>query len=459
MKRLPRASIAWRLYWVGLAQVVLFFTATLAIGLFLRLTSARWDPAVVFERIDPALGDTAKVKQVLREIRAEGGPEISLYDSAHELVASNVAPALPNWDKPLPPSRLPRASLTFQLRTLFNAGPPPSRARRDFYGRVSLAGEEGTLVVRRVDPGFGAWPVVISLLSGLAVVALGALLTTRFLVRPLKELAQAATTLGKGDLRARTNLQRNDEIGDVGRAFDEMAERIQSLLSVEKELMANVAHELRTPLARIRVALEIAGEGDQMAKHASLAEIAVDLAELETLVSDVLTATNLDLSQDSPSSRLPLRRHAILPETLAREAELRFRARFPTRDIDVRACRGLPNISADPILMRRALDNLLENAQKYSPPSAGAIALDVSCTEHQLLFRVSDRGIGIPPADLPRVFSPFFRSERSRSRDAGGVGLGLTLVKQIVEAHAGSVEITSEVGAGTTVSVLLPLPA
>jgi signal transduction histidine kinase len=313
--------------------------------------------------------------------------------------------------------------------------------------------------MRRGESGFGAWPVALSLLSGFAVVALGALFTARFLVRPLEKLSRTASALGRGDLRARTNLRRNDEVGDLARTFDEMAERIQSLLRVEKELMANVAHELRTPLARIRVALEIASEGDTRTARASLGEIAVDLAELETLVSDVLTTTDLELAEQAPSSRLPLKPRPISPEELAREAEARFRTRFPERELSVRVPGGLPNLSADPILMRRALDNLLENAQKYSAPSTDAIELSVSCAEDQVLFRVSDRGIGIPAADLPRVFSPFFRSERSRSRDAGGVGLGLTLVKQIVEAHAGSVAIASKIGSGTTVSVVLPLPA
>ena len=104
-----------------------------------------------------------------------------------------------------------------------------------------------------------------------------------------------AVSLGQGDLRVRSELERNDELGEVARAFDEMAERIQKLLQAEKELLANVAHELRTPLARIRVALEIAGEGDAETARVSLAEIAVDLAELEALINDVLTAARFEL--------------------------------------------------------------------------------------------------------------------------------------------------------------------
>ncbi len=313
--------------------------------------------------------------------------------------------------------------------------------------------------MRRGEPGFGAWPVVLSLLAGFAVVALGALFTARFLVRPLEKLSRTASALGRGDLRARTNLRRNDEVGDLARTFDEMAERIQSLLRVEKELMANVAHELRTPLARIRVALEIASEGDTRTARASLGEIAVDLAELETLVSDVLTTTDLELAEQAPSSRLPLKPRPISPEALAREAEARFRARFPERELSVRVPGGLPNLSADPILMRRALDNLLENAQsirrrRRTPSSSPSPVRRTRCSSESAIA-----ASGSQAADLPRVFSPFFRSERSRSRDAGGVGLGLTLVKQIVEAHAGSVAIASKNRLGHHLSVVLPLPA
>src|SRR6202000_3073687 len=121
------------------------------------------------------------------------------------------------------------------------------------------------------------------------------------------QLSRMATSLGKGDLSARSELTRSDEVGDVARAFDEMAERIQKLLQTEKELLANVAHELRTPLARIRVALEIASEGDAETARLSLSEIAVDLAELESLVDDVLTAARFELTEStSTGASLPL---------------------------------------------------------------------------------------------------------------------------------------------------------
>ncbi|HYP89697.1 MAG TPA: HAMP domain-containing sensor histidine kinase [Polyangiaceae bacterium] len=182
---------------------------------------------------------------------------------------------------------------------------------------------------------------------------------------------------------------------------------VRPLLNVEKELMADVAHELRTPLSRLRVALEIAGEGNAATAKESLEEIAVDLSELEVLLDDVLAEAPLSLN-------------------------------------------------ADAVLLRRALDNLLENADKYSPDPDSPIALSLSKRGQHARFAVEDRGIGIAAADLERVFSPFFRAERSRSRNADGVGLGLTLAKPIVEAHGGRIRLVSKAGVGTAAEVELP---
>jgi signal transduction histidine kinase len=113
-------------------------------------------------------------------------------------------------------------------------------------------------------------------------------------------------------------------------------------------------------------------------------------------------------------------------------------------------------VHADPVLFRRVLDNLLENAHKYSPDEAQPVSLRATAGPQAVVFEVTDRGVGIPAEDLSRVFSAFFRGERSRSRGTGGVGLGLTLAKRIVEAHGGTIGVTSAVGAGTTVRVTLP---
>jgi signal transduction histidine kinase len=308
----------------------------------------------------------------------------------------------------------------------------------------------------------GPFPPLAPLLTffgfGIVIVAAGAFLTARWIVRPLKELSRTAQSLGSGDLRARVGFTRADEFGDLGRVFDEMAERLQRLLLAEKELLANVSHELKTPLARIRVALDIAAEGDAEAARASLAEIAVDLSELEAIIEDILIATRLELADGTPGAKLPLHPTELQPERIAEQSAQRFRARYPERALILDVAGGLPSVRADPVLFRRVLDNLLENAHKYCPDRTRAVELTAARAERGVRFQVRDRGVGIPSDDLPRIFSAFFRSERSRSRGGGGVGLGLTLVKQIVDAHAGTIHVESD-PSGTTVTVELPAAA
>ncbi|HTQ42584.1 MAG TPA: HAMP domain-containing sensor histidine kinase [Polyangiaceae bacterium] len=301
------------------------------------------------------------------------------------------------------------------------------------------------------------WPPVLTFLfSGLVIVGVGAFLTARWIVRPLEAISGAARQLGAGDLTARTGVQRSDELGDVGRAFDEMAERVQTLLLAERELLANVSHELRTPLARLRVALDIAGEAGADAGRVSMAEMASDLAEIEAIVEDILTATRLDIEQGRAGTpTLALHLEEVSPGTLCERAAERFRGRHPRRPLDV-SLGEAADVRADQVLLRRVLDNLLENADKYSPDPTRPVALRTSTQHGKVVFEVVDRGIGIPTGDLPRVFDAFFRGDRSRARSTGGVGLGLTLARRIVEAHGGTIEITSTVGAGTTVLVALP---
>jgi two-component system OmpR family sensor kinase len=286
---------------------------------------------------------------------------------------------------------------------------------------------------------------------------IGALITARWIVLPIERLSRTARALGSGDLQARSRLDRADEIGELGHRFDEMAERITGLLVTEKELLANVAHELRTPLTRIGVALDLANEGDSEAARASLIEIAVDVSELETIVDDILTAMRFELAPGKVPAQLPLRR-AILPASeIAAAAADRLRARHPERPLEVTGTGG--DIYVDPVLFRRVIDNLLENAHKYTPDTSSPIELALAREGRDVVFEVRDRGVGISSEDLPRIFTAFFRSERSRSRETGGVGLGLTLAKRLVEAHDGAIDVTSTIHVGTQIRVSIPAAA
>jgi signal transduction histidine kinase len=283
-----------------------------------------------------------------------------------------------------------------------------------------------------------------------AILAVGGVLTARWIVRPIEQLTRSARELGEGKLDTRARVERGDEIGELGRRFDDMAERIEKLVRSEKELFANVAHELRTPLARIGVALDLASEGNSERARASLTEIAVDVAELERLVDDILTALRFEVASDAS---MPLRRQHVAPHEIANAAAERMRARNPERPLEVAIDDGLPEIDVDPVLFRRVVDNLLENAHKYTPDRAAAIRLAVTRDDDRVVFEIADRGVGLSPEELPHVFDAFWRSERSRSRATGGVGLGLTLAKRIIDAHGAGISVTSDVGRGTTARI------
>jgi len=287
------------------------------------------------------------------------------------------------------------------------------------------------------------------------VVGVSSLLLARTVTRPLRSLASAARAFGAGDLKARAAVPNRDEIGDVSQAFDEMADRVARRLRAEKELLASVSHELRTPLARIRVALEIVAEknGDNTSIKNMLGEIAIDLDELERLTSDVVMAARLGAEDAASPAELPLRRRRVGIGDLLKQAASRFCSLHPQRPLLIYVPEGLPEVDADPALLRRVFDNLLENAHKYTDEPSEPIEL-VARAGEALTVDVIDSGIGIDAEDISRVFRPFFRV--GKSRGASGLGLGLPLAKRIVEAHGGAIELVSTPNQGTRARVRLP---
>jgi two-component system, OmpR family, sensor kinase len=466
MKTKPwhRRSLAYRLYAIGLLQLFVVVLAAVAIFFVVVRTAPRIEANDIKRRLVPVIDDPAALDREVRVIRDEERVDVSVYDDARRLIASNVDPPLrpppfsaPNFvagDVPHP----------FPYETPPNRPPPTEdQGRRmeppPWLMLVELDGRAGTfLAIARLPRRPTPWLPILTLLSGVVVVSVGAVLTARFLTTPLGRVSRAVKAFGDGDLNARAHLQRDDELGTLGNAFDRMAEQIRTLLHAEKELLANVAHELRTPLSRIRVALEIATEGDAETARASLVEIGTDLSELETLLADVLTAAQLELAAgNARSAGFMIHRETLSPAWLVERATERFRSRFPSRPLDVSIQDDLPNVEADPVLFRRVLDNLLENSHKYTPDPSAVIAIAATATDGGVLFGVRDFGSGIPESDLPRLFQAFYRGEKSRSRMTGGVGLGLTLAQRVVEAHDGTIEVASSLGAGTTVRVFLPI--
>jgi two-component system, OmpR family, sensor kinase len=370
------------------------------------------------------------------------GVQVTFYDSGGRLVVSTAEPPLPR------PTQSDLNELRAKGVVDVSHGVMAHEVRNG--GGVEAI---GVLKLGRVPslPTLAQFVVMV-----LAALLAGALVFARRLALPLQRVAAVAKKFGEGDLTARVATQRNDEIGEVGGAFDAMAERVASLMAGQQELMANVSHELRTPLSRIQVAVDLITDGKVEQAKELTPDIAKDLAELDRLIDDVMTVAKLDLSRSGEAaSTVPLRIEALPIGTLIDEALARFRSQHPTRELAIELDAELPELRVDPVLLRRVVDNLLDNAHKFSDRGM-AIHLSARSTRSGVTIAITDRGIGIDEADMQKVFVPFFRSDRSRSRATGGVGLGLALARRVIEAHKGTIEITSTLGRGTTVSLVLP---
>ena len=445
--RLP-ARLFWRVYLNGLLLLALVALSVFAVGAALGRSGQPHNPRRFVEytalRIGDLRGHPDDLARELTRIHDVFGAEVTVYQSG-AVLASNVEPPL----APLPTedeAALLRGSLVVSHRHLTSA----ARVDGDPPAYVLLKGNiSGPSLLRGAS-------LIGAVLLALAVASIP---LARAIAAPLERLGRAVRAFGSGDLSARARLGDRGEVGEVAEAFDQMADRIQALLRTEKELLANVSHELRTPLARIRVALDLAAEGDLERSRRYLAEIGADLEELTQLVDDVLTAARLDLAAGrEPGMELPLRRERVDGRDLVLRAADRFRAAHPTRELEVSVDPGLPALDADPALLRRVLDNLLDNARKYSDDGA-RITLAAHQQDGAVSVEVTDGGIGLEEADLARLFTPFFRSDRSRARGTGGVGLGLALAKRVVEAHGGRIGAESAPGKGTRVRFSVPAAA
>ena len=256
----------------------------------------------------------------------------------------------------------------------------------------------------------------------------------RRLTRRLEDLQQGVERIGAGDLTARVAVKGTDEVASLAESFNDAAGRIETLLNSHRMLLANASHELRTPLARIRMGVEMLGSG----KPERQAALQQDIAELDDLIDEILLMSRLDAGF-----------HADLSQTVDVVALVAEEcARYP----DCTVSGSAAVMRGDVRLLPRMVRNLVDNAHKHGKPP---VDVEISSGEGVVRITVSDGGNGIADADREKVFDPFFRA--SDRQNIKGYGLGLPLVKQIAEAHGGSVEIQPRGEARSAVRVVLPV--
>ena len=283
---------------------------------------------------------------------------------------------------------------------------------------------------------------ISTLIASALIILAGGYLTAQWLIRPLQALERASRALGEGDFSARTGLERPDELGGLAQTFDGMASQIERMLKAERTLLAAISHELRTPLARVRVAMELVEEGEPVMAQAALEDISQDLAEMEILIDDILASARLEQASSTSHEVMSGHREQIAPATLVSEAVRRVASRYPRRSVEVSASSDLPLVSVHRVLWRRALENLLENAHKYTALPTAEVQVSAHQTpEGRVAFEVRNLGGGLSAEDEQRLFEPFYRGTDPEKKRRSGLGLGLSLVQRIVHAHGGHVTL------------------
>lgn len=272
------------------------------------------------------------------------------------------------------------------------------------------------------------------------------------LVRPIQQVTEAASAVARGDLSRRVAVSAQDEIGKLAATFNAMAADLEKAERVRRDMTADVAHELRNPLAVLQGNLEAVIDGVLPPAPENLLPLLDQTLLLGRLVEDLRTLSLAEAGQ------LHLDRTPTDPAALMQSVLTQFGAPAAAKKIALHAeiAGGLAPLSLDPQRMTQVLGNLLSNALRHTP-EGGAITGRVTGDEAAITFAVEDTGPGIAPEFLPHLFERFYRADATRPREAGGTGLGLAIAKQLVELHGGQIAVTSEVNRGATVSVTLPV--
>jgi len=388
---------------------------------------------------------------------SRAGREIVLRNSAGDIVGQAPARAV----------RVPGEGLEFQVtmkdgQTLYVQLP---RANRPVGGPMPARRTQAWL---QSAPGF-AWLLGLVALA----VALGAYPIVRRLTKRLEALQKGVERWGSGDLSTRLPVQGHDEIAFLATRFNAAAERVQTLLQSHKALLANASHELRSPLARIRMGLELLGRDSASAPQRQ--EVARSIEELDQLIDEILLASRLDARDANDASALGPTEEVDLVGLAAEEC-----ARTGA-DLDMAPGASPVLLQGHARLLRRLLRNLLENARRYGTKTQPNTTDEGAAADVRLTMAlqspgrsaqgkkplstppgrvveicVEDRGPGVPPDQRERIFEPFYRLPGASERE-GGVGLGLSLVKTIAERHGGHVRCEAREGGGARFVVELPL--
>ncbi len=312
---------------------------------------------------------------------------------------------------------------------------------------MGILSESQNIYIARVNRTL-IWVGSIAVLMVLVV----ALWQSRSIVQPLQEMADAARQLARGNYQQRVAVERNDELGDMANAFNQMASDLSQQSELRRQMMADVAHELRTPLSVLRIDLESMEDGLMEASAENVRALQSEVSYLSNLVDDLRMLSLADAG-DLKIEKTPLELNSLVREMVerqqnaARERKIILKASYSEKEIFV---------MGDPLRLSQVLVNLLSNAIQHTQQTQ-EISTKVEIDKQTAIVSVTNYGTSIPQEDLERIFERFYRLERSRNRDQGGSGLGLSIARSLINAHGGKIWAESVQGESTTFKFSLPL--
>ncbi len=357
------------------------------------------------------------------ELAAELGQGIRIEGDGWQWTSDNSLPSIDEFAKHMPstkrnflsPPQLPPFVHVYKVK--FDRGP----------ARIAFFGIHGPDFIVNLG-------ALVALLTLLTMVILSSYILIRRMLRPLKILTEGVEIISSGNFDHQVNYGSKDEFGRLVIAFNQMTLKIKGMIEGKKRLLLDVSHELRTPLSRARVALEFIPDPN------TRKEVLEEVEEMSRLVHGILEGAQADKDLNSLKLESVLLSDIILSTT--------DKYRHAANPISFKSLALDYRVFAEPDQVRIVLRNLIENAIKYSAPQA---EIEIECfhEKDQVMVRVSDHGPGIPSDELERIFEPFYRVDKSRTRETGGFGLGLSLCKKIIEAHGGRMWAQSEEGHGS----------
>ncbi len=293
--------------------------------------------------------------------------------------------------------------------------------------------------------------IYVTIITGAAAIIAGILMSRR-LAKPLDSFQDAARAIGENNLSYRIHISGTEEMVEVGTAFNQMADQLEKAETLRRNLLADVAHELRHPIHVLRGNLRAILDDVYPLEKAEIARLADQTGHLSVLVND------LHLLAQAEAKQLPLHKQLVDIGALVKDTAVAFRSTTVANEVklQVELLGAMPYTHVDTDRIRQIVNNLLTNALRHTP-AGGQIMVSVEQVDKTVQIRVKDNGAGITASDLPHLFNRFYRTDSGRNRDRGGAGLGLAIVRAFVEAHEGEVTAVSPgIGKGSIFTLWLP---